>query len=93
MAVFVSRNESSDRLLEEQGPIVGLMASKVPPQLMPQFVNWLFPLVEQGDRATMTAVWKALMPEEAFSGVKLLIQGALNSDDWSELTRRVPGLE
>ena len=79
--------------LEEQGPIVGLMASKVPPQLMPQFVNWLFPLVEQGDRATMTAVWKALMPEEAFSGVKPLIQGALNSDDWSELTRRVPGLE
>ena len=61
---------------EEQGPIVGQMASKVPPQLMPQFVDWLFHLVEQEDRATMTAVWKALMPEEVFVGVKPLIQGS-----------------
>ena len=59
---------------------------------MPQFVNWLFHPVEQEDRATMTAVWKALMPEEVFVGVKPLIQGALTSDDWSELTKRVPGL-
>ena len=77
---------------EEQGPIVGQMAGKVPPPLMPQFVNWLFPLVEQEDRATMTAVWKALMPEAAFVGVKPLIQGTLTSDDWAELTKRVPGL-
>lgn len=77
---------------EEQGPIVGQMAGKVPPQLMPQFVNWLFHLVEQEDRAKMTAVWKALMPEEVFVGVKPLIQGALTSDDWFELTKRVPGL-
>ena len=79
--------------IEEQGPIVGLMASKVPPELAPQFVNWIFTLVNQQDRVTMTAVWKALMPEEVFAGMRSLIQGALNSDDWSELTRRVPGLD
>ena len=79
--------------LQEQAPIVGHMAGKVPPQLMPQLVNWLFPLVNQQDRVTMTAVWKALMPEEAFVGVKSLIQGTLKSDDWSELKRRVPGLD
>ena len=39
----------------------------------------------------MTAVWKALMPEEAFAGVKKLIHGAITTDDWSELTRHVPG--
>ena len=77
---------------QEQGPIVGQMAGKVPPQLMPQMVNWLFPLVSQEDGATMTAVWKALMPEEVFAGVKQLIQGAVKTDDWAELTRRVPGL-
>ena len=69
------------------------MAGKVPPQLVPQFVNWLFLLVNQQDRVTMTGVWKALMPEEVFVGVKSLIQGTLTSDDWSDLTRRVPGLD
>ena len=78
--------------VNEQAPIVGQMASKVPPQLMPQFVNWLFPLVNQQDQATMTTVWKALMPEEVFAGVRKLIQGAVKTDDWSEITRRVPGL-
>ena len=59
---------------------------------MPQFVNWLFPLVNQQDQVTMTAVWKALMPEEVFAGVSKLIQGAVKTDDWSELTKHVPGL-
>lgn len=77
---------------QEQAPMVGRMASKGPPQLMPQFVNWLYPLVNQDDRVTMTAVWKALMPEEVFAGVKQLIQGAVTTGDWSELTKRVPGL-
>ena len=77
---------------QDQAPIVGQMAGKVPPQLMPKLVDWLYPLVNQDDRVTMTAVWKGLMPEEIFAGVKQLIQGAVGADDWSELTRRVPGL-
>ena len=68
------------------------MAGKTPPEMMPQFVNWLFLLVNQEDRATITTVFKQLMPEEVFAGVKQLIQGAVRTDDWSELTRRVPGL-
>ena len=79
--------------LKDQAPIVGLMASKVPPEMTPQFLNCLFPLVNQQDRVTMTAVWKALMPEEVFRGVSKLIQGAVRTDDWAELTRRVPGLD
>ena len=77
---------------EDQAPIVGHMAGKIPPQLTPQFVNWLFPLVNQDDRVTMTTVQKALMPEEAFAGVRQLIHEAVRADDWSDLTRRVPGL-
>lgn len=76
----------------DQAPIVGQMASKVPPELTPQFTSWLFALVSQDDRVTMTTVWKAVMPEEVFAGVKQLIQGAVRRDDWSDLTRRVPGL-
>ena len=78
--------------LEEQAPIVGQMASKVPPQLTPQFVNWLFPLVNQQDQVTITTVWKALMPEEVFAGVSKLIQEAVRTDDWSEITKHVSGL-
>ena len=39
----------------------------------------------------MTAVWKSLMPEEVFAGVKQLIQGATKVDDYAEIKRRVPG--
>ena len=77
---------------QEQAPIIGQMAGKVPPQSMPQMVSWLFPLVNQEDRVAMTTVWKSLMPEEVFAGVKQLIQGAVKADDWPELTKRVSGL-
>ena len=77
---------------EEQGPIVGQMAGKVHAELMPTFVNWLFPLVSQDDQVTMTTVWKSLMPEEVFAGAKQLIQGATKADDYAEIRRRVPGL-
>ena len=77
---------------QDQAPIVGQMAGKVPPQLMPKLVDWLCPLVDQDDRVTMTAVWKALMSEEVFVGVKQLIQDTVGADDWSELSKRVPGL-
>ena len=77
---------------EEQGPIVGQMPGKIHAELMPTLVNWLFPLVSQEDQATMTTVWKSLMPEEVFAGVKQLIQGATKVDDYAEIRRRVPGL-
>ena len=78
---------------EEQAQIVRQAVRKTPRQLVPQFVNWLFPLLNQQDRVTMTAHWKASMPEEVFLDRKSLIKGTLTSDDWSEVTRRVPGLD
>ena len=78
--------------LQDQAPIIGHMASKTPPPEMPQFLNWVFSLVNQEDRATLTTVFQQLMPEEVFEGVKRLIHEAITTDDWSDLTKRVPGL-
>ena len=76
----------------EQAPIVGHMASKTPPEMMPQFVGWIMRLLEQDDRETMTRVWMDLMPEEVFAGVKPLIRDSIVAEDWAELARRIPKL-
>ena len=76
----------------EQAPIVGLMASKVPPEMTPKFVDWIMRLLDQDDCETMTRVWMDLMPEEVFAGVKPLIRDSLIAEAWAELTRRIPKL-
>ena len=82
-----------ERITEaEQAPIVGHMASKTPPEMMPKFVDWIMRLLEQDDRETMTRVWMDLMPEEVFAGVKPLIRDSIVAEDWTELTKRIPKL-
>lgn len=82
-----------DRItVAEQAPIVGQMAGHTPPEIMPRFVEWVMRLLEQDDRETLTGVWADLMPEEVFEGVKPLIRDSLVVEDWSDLTKRVPGL-
>ncbi len=84
-----------DRIdLDEQATIVGqLWGRSFPPdEVLPQYMNWLFGLVNQEDQATITTVWKQLMTEKVFGVCTPLIQDAVTTDDWSELTRRVPGL-
>lgn len=84
-----------DRIdLDEQVTIVGqLWGRSFPPdEVLPQYMNWLFGLVNQKDQATITTVWKQLMTEEVFGVCTPLIRAAVTTDDWSELTRRVPGL-
>ena len=44
------------------------------------------------DHAQITTVWKQLMTEKVFAVCTPLIHEAVTTDDWSELTRRVPGL-
>jgi iron-sulfur cluster repair protein YtfE (RIC family) len=77
--------------LDEQVKIVGLMSRKVPPDKMPTLVNWLFPLLGQGDRVVMVKGWMNLMPPQAFANLKPLIHDAIDKD-WVDLTRRVPEL-
>jgi hemerythrin-like domain-containing protein len=77
--------------LSDQGKAVGVMSTTIPRERFPEVVAWLFPLIGPDDRENMTRVWQMLMPPEAFSGVKQLVQKAVG-DDWVELTRRIPEL-
>ena len=77
---------------EEQSSIVGGMAKLVPPERMPEFIRWFFTLVGHDDREMWTRVVVGLMPEQVFAGIKSLIRDTI-TDDWAELTRRIPELE
>ncbi len=77
--------------LEEQSAIVGGMAAHVPPERNPEFIHWFFPLLGHDDREMWTRVVMGLMPEQVFAGVKTLIRDTI-TDDWAELTRRIPEL-
>ena len=76
---------------EEQASIVGGMAAHMPPERSPEFIHWFFPLLGHDDREMWTRVVMGLMPEQVFAGVKLLIRDTI-TDDWAELTRRIPEL-
>jgi hypothetical protein len=78
--------------LQNQGAIIGKMASKIPQAHFPEAVAWLYPLMGHNDRENMTRIWKQVMPEPAFAGAIRLIQAALGND-WAELTRRIPELK
>ena len=54
-------------------------------------IAWMFPLIGNDDRETMTLIWQMVMPAPVFAGVKPLIQKALG-DDWAELASRIPTL-
>jgi hypothetical protein len=75
----------------DQGKAVGIMAGAAPRERFPELVAWLFPLLDDDDRENMMRIWQMLIPAEAFTGVKLLVQKAVD-DDWVELTRRIPEL-
>ena len=77
---------------EEQASIVGGMAQHVPPERTPEFINWFFNVVGHDDREMWTRVVMGLMPEEVFAGVKALIRDTI-TNDWAELTRRIPELD
>jgi hypothetical protein len=68
------------------------MAAHMPPERTPDFINWFFPLLGHDDRAMWTRVVMELMPKQVFAGVKALIRDAI-TDDWAELTRRIPELD
>jgi Hemerythrin HHE cation binding domain len=75
----------------DQGKAVGIMAGEIPPELQPDFILWMYPLLGDDDRENMTRIQQMVLPPEAFAGVKQLIQRAIG-DDWAELTRRMPEL-
>jgi hypothetical protein len=75
----------------DQGKAVGVMASGIPQDRVPEFVAWMFPLLGDDDRENMTRIWQMVMPPDEFAGAIGLVQQALG-DDFAELNRRIPEL-
>ena len=76
----------------DQVKVLTVMASSIPRERFPEVVAWLYPLISPQDRETMTRIWQNALPPPLFVGAKELIRKAIGSDDWAELTRRVPDL-
>ena len=75
----------------EQGTALGLMASHAPHDRFPEIVAWMFPLIGQDDRVSMTRSWQMGMPPEGFAMAAQLIEHAVG-DDWPELALHIPDL-
>jgi hypothetical protein len=63
----------------------------MPPDRFPEFVHWMFPLIDTDDRVNMTRGWQMGMPPEVFTGTARLIEQVVG-DDWPELSRHIPEL-
>jgi len=70
---------------------VGQSFSPIPKERMPEVNNVLFMLMGNDDREHLIRVWQKVMPPKDFAGMRELIRPAVGND-WSELTRRIPGL-
>ena len=82
----------ADRVpVEEQAKAAGIMAGAVPQDRFPEFVAWLFPLIDDDDRELMTRIWLRVMPPEVFERTTGLVAAAV-PDAWPELQQRIPEL-
>lgn len=85
------------RLLRERVPLpdqakaVGVMASAVPQERIPELIAWMFPLLGDDDRENMTRIQQMVLPPPAFAAVKRLIHQTIG-EGWDELVRRIPSL-
>jgi hypothetical protein len=78
--------------MPDQGKAVGIMASQVPMERFPEYISWMYPLLENTDRENMIRIKQMVMPPPVFEQAKQLIKLAIGSD-WAEMTRRIPNLE
>jgi hypothetical protein len=74
--------------LADQRSAVGKMGVGFPQERFPEVVAWMFPLMSNDDRVSMTLAWKAGMPAPVFAGTLRLIERAVGNE-WAELARRV----
>jgi iron-sulfur cluster repair protein YtfE (RIC family) len=77
---------------EEQVAIGVLLAKSVPNGKFPTMIQWLFPLLDLEDQVFVAKGWVKVLPPQAFSGIRPLIQKAV-AGNWVKLTQLVPELE
>ncbi|HEY3139814.1 MAG TPA: hemerythrin domain-containing protein [Acidimicrobiales bacterium] len=76
---------------DDQGHAVGALGSAVPPDRFPDFVTWLFPLVDDDDREKVVRFFHMVVPPGPFEGIIRTVKSAIG-DDFAELARRIPEL-
>jgi hemerythrin-like domain-containing protein len=77
--------------LAEQAELAGAMAGMVEPQLMGQFVAWMYAGQTPQDREGMIRFLQAILPAEALAGLTGMLRG-LGDAEWAEMERRIPEL-
>jgi hemerythrin superfamily protein len=77
--------------MADQGKVVGIMAKEVPQERFPEFITWIFTLMDHNDRENMTRIFQMVMPPQAFDFATQLIKNTIG-DGWTELIRRIPSL-
>ena len=77
--------------VSEQAEIAGAMAGMVEPQMMGQFVSWIYRGQANDDREGMIRFLQSILPPEAFGGITGMLSG-LGDDEWAEMQRRIPEL-
>jgi hemerythrin-like domain-containing protein len=77
--------------LAEQAELAGAMAGMVEPQLMGQFVAWMYAGQTPQDREGMIRFLQAILPAEALAGLTGMLKG-LGDAEWAEMERRIPEL-
>ena len=77
--------------IPEQAEIAGAMAGMVDPQMMGQFVSWIYGGQNNDDREGMIRFLQNILPPEAFAGISGMLSG-LGDSEWTEMQRRIPEL-
>lgn len=75
----------------EQAELAGAMAGMVEPQLMGQFVAWMYAGQTPQDREGMIRFLQAILPPEALAGLTGMLRG-LGDAEWAEMEKRIPEL-
>lgn len=77
--------------LPDQVKAVGTMSSSMPASRIPEFTNWIYPLLDDDDRESFTRSLMMLMPWDAFAPSIPLVREA-TGEGFRELSRRIPEL-
>jgi len=78
--------------LAEQGPIMGKMAQKIPPDRFPEVIAWLYPLIGTDDKENMIRIWQKNLPGTMFANFVPAIKTAAGTD-WEKIVERIPELK
>ena len=76
----------------EQGAQIGKMMGGFPPELLAKAMPWMIRMIDVDDRVAYVQMIQKVMPPERFGVACGWIRGGVNTDVWSGIASRVPGV-